>query len=67
MIDWLSKHVWVCTYIIAALAVLTFVLNFIIKKHNVNKSRTTKIKQKSSHNQNSTVNQIGGDTTINNN
>ena len=66
MINWLSGHVWVCTYVIAFLAFLTFILNFVIKKHSDKNNRTTKIKQKTSRNKNSTINQIGGNSTINN-
>lgn len=65
--DWLRNNVWLCTYIIAGLAFLTFVLNFIIKR-NKNGSDTKpvcKTKMKASHNKNSTIYQSAGDMTIN--
>ena len=32
IIDWLQTHAWLCAYITAGLAILTFVINFIVKK-----------------------------------
>lgn len=67
MIDWLYNHVWLCTYIIAGLAILTFVLNFIIKlnKQDLTTQKVGKTKMKASHNKKSTIYQSAGDMTIN--
>ncbi|GEM_PF-3346265 len=54
-ISWLKDHVWLCTYIMLGIAALTFLLNFVFKKHKIEKGQTIKkIK-------NSTINQAGGD------
>lgn len=52
---WLKNHVWLCSYVVMGLAVLTFLLNFIIKKSKHQKEQTIK------NVKNSTVNQAGGD------
>ena len=70
MINWLQGHVWMCTYIIAILAVLTFALNFIIKRSKRNNSEANtqyvkNVKMNASHNKNSTINQAAGDITVN--
>lgn len=86
--SWLQEHVWVCTYVVAGLAVVTFVLNFVFKrnrkvsrdkggkeksmggmrsmgrKENV-KGNVKKVKVKASRCENSTINQVGGDLTVN--
>ncbi len=55
---WLKEHVWLCTYIMLGLAVLTFLLNFIFKKNNSEKTQSIgKVK-------NSNINQAGGDIKI---
>ena len=67
MIDWLQTHVWFCTYIIAGLAILTFVLNFIIKRNKQDSitQKVGKTKMKASHNKKSAIYQSVGDMTIN--
>lgn len=67
MIDWLHDHVWLCTYIIAGLAILTFVFNFIIKrsKQDPTTPKVGKTKMKASNNKKSTIYQSAGDMTIN--
>lgn len=70
MINWLQGHVWMCTYIIAILAILTFALNFIIKrnkrkKYEANAQDEKDVKMNASHNINSTINQAAGDITVN--
>lgn len=37
ILTWMESHVWICTFIIAGCAVLTFLCNFIFKKqrHNI--------------------------------
>lgn len=67
MISWLQGHVWMCTYIIMGLAILTFALTFVIK-HNKQGSdikEVKNVKMKASLNKNSTINQSAGDMTIN--
>lgn len=32
ILTWMESHVWICTFIIAGCAVLTFFCNFIFKK-----------------------------------
>lgn len=70
MINWLQGHVWMCTYIIAILAVLTFALNFIIKRskrnnREANTQYVKNVKMNVGHNKNSTINQAAGDITVN--
>ena len=67
MIEWLQNHVWLCTYIIAGLAILTFVLNFIIKRNRngVADKEAKNVKMKATHNTNSNVYQSAGDIIIN--
>jgi len=58
MFEWLKDHVWLCTYIMLAIAALTFLLNFVIKKHKATKTQTiSKVKH-------SSVNQAGGNIAI---
>lgn len=59
-----------CTYIIMGLAILTFALNFIIKRNKQNKEeadikKVNNVQMRASRNKNSTVNQSAGDMTIN--
>lgn len=61
--NWLQGHVWLCTYIIAGLAIMTFVLNFILKKQNAGKNHSQKINKIT----NSTFYQAGRDVNISNN
>lgn len=67
IMNWLQAHVWFCTYIIAGLAILTFALNFIIKrkKNDANAKDVKNTQIQASHFKNSTVNQSAGDITIN--
>lgn len=70
MINWLQGHVWMCTYIIAILAILTFTLNFIIKrnkrkKYEANAQDEKDVRMNASYNINSTINQAAGDITVN--
>lgn len=60
MIDWLYSHVWLCTYVIAFLAIMTFVLNFIVKKVKAGKNHS----QKANKITNSTIYQAGRDIVI---
>lgn len=39
---WMESHVWICTFVIAACALLTFLCNFIFKKKNNNVSMKIK-------------------------
>lgn len=64
IMHWLHNHVWMCTYIIAGLAILTFVLNFIVKRKR-NDANAKDVKMKASHFKGSTVNQSAGDMTVN--
>ena len=41
-ISWLKDHVWLCTYIMLGIAALTFLLNFVFKKHKIEKGQTIK-------------------------
>ena len=69
MLKWFQTHVWMCTYIIAALAILTFLFNFVvkrIKKNGITRERR-KVNMKISHISNSSINQSAGDMTVNNN
>ncbi|MBQ6226479.1 MAG: hypothetical protein IJJ73_09300 [Bacteroidaceae bacterium] len=61
--NWLQGHVWLCTYIIAGLAIMTFVLNFILKKQNAGKNHS----QKANKITNSTIYQAGRDVIISKN
>ena len=36
ILTWMESHVWICTFIIAGCAVLTFLCNFIFKKKKNN-------------------------------
>lgn len=70
MISWLQGHVWMCSYIIMGLAILTFAMNFIIKRDKKNRQEADikevkNVKMKASRNKKSTVNQSAGDMTIN--
>ena len=67
--NWLQGHVWLCTYIIAGLAILTFLLNFIFKRNKKSGSLhdVKNVKIKAGRFKKSTVNQSAGDMTINNN
>lgn len=59
MINWLQTHVWLCTYIIAALAILTFTLNFILKKVKAGNNHIQKV-----NGVNSSIYQAGRDVII---
>lgn len=83
--SWLQEHVWVCTYVVAGLAVVTFALNFVFKRNrkvSLDKEggkekgmggmrsmgsigSVKKVKVKASRCENSTINQVGGDLTVN--
>ena len=41
MFSWLQSHVWLCTYIIATLAIMTFLLNFVFKGRKEKSHRET--------------------------
>lgn len=58
LLSWLKENVWLCTYIMLGIALLTFLLNFVIKKHTSEKSQSIKNVKESS------VNQGGRDVTI---
>ena len=36
VLTWMESHVWICTFIIAGCALLTFLCNFIFKKKKNN-------------------------------
>lgn len=38
VLTWMESHVWICTFIIAGCALLTFLCNFIFKKKKNNVS-----------------------------
>lgn len=60
IIHWIQRNIWLCTIITTVLAILTFILNFIIKK-NRDKTKTQTICNISS----SLINQAGGDINHN--
>ena len=60
IIHWIKENIWLCTIITTVLAILTFVLNFIIKK---NKNHTNN--QTISNVTSSPINQAGGDINYN--
>jgi len=71
MSNWLQEHVWICTYIVAGLAGITFALNFIFKQKwkepkGTEGRRVKNVKIKASRCRNSSVNQVAQDLTINN-
>ena len=58
MLYWLKDHVWLCTYLMLGIAALSFLLNYVFKKHKATKTQTiSKVKH-------SNVNQAGGNITI---
>lgn len=59
-LHFIKENIWLCTIITTVLAILTFVLNFIIKK-NKNHTNTQTINNIAS----SQINQAGGDIDIN--
>ena len=59
-LHFIKENIWLCTIITTVLAILTFVLNFIIKK-NKNNTNTQTISNISS----SQINQAAGDININ--
>lgn len=60
----LQEHVFICTWIVALCALLTFLLNFVFKKKEKGRQEE-KASQKISGIHNSSVNQAGGNITIN--
>ena len=60
ILQYLKDNIWLCTFISAVLAILTFVLNFIIKK-NKGTSNTQTISNVTS----SQINQAGGNINCN--
>lgn len=60
IIHWIQGNIWLCTIITTVLAILTFVLNFIIKK-NREQTNTQTISNVTS----SLINQAGGDINHN--
>ncbi len=58
LFSWLKENVWLCTYIMLGIALLTFFLNFVIRKQASGKSQSIKNVKGSS------VNQGGRDITI---
>ena len=64
IMNWLQGHVWLCTYIIAVLAILTFTLNFIFKKQNTGKNTGKNQSQRINKTTNSTIYQAGRDVVI---
>lgn len=59
--QWLQNHVAICTWIVALCAIATFLFNFVFK----NKKRKEKPSQLMKDVNNSNVNQVGGNMTIN--
>lgn len=57
--SWLESHVWLCTYVLAACALVTLILRFFNKKKRSGLNQTIK------KSKNSTIIQTGGDVTIN--
>lgn len=60
IVHWLKDNIWLCTIITTVLAILTFVLNFIIKKNKNHTNNQTISNVTSSH-----INQAGGDINLN--
>lgn len=60
MTNWLHSHVWLCTYVIAGFAIITFVLNFILKKEKAEKNNSQRVNRIT----NSTIYQAGRDVVI---
>ena len=60
IIHWIKENLWLCTIITTVLAILTFVLNFIIKKNKNHTNNQTISNVTSSH-----INQAGGDIKYN--
>lgn len=60
IIHWIKENIWLCTIITTVLAILTFVLNFIIKKNKNHTNNQTISNVTSSH-----INQAGGDINYN--
>lgn len=59
--QWLQNHVAICTWIVALCAIATLLFNFVFK----NKKRKEKPSQQIKDVNNSNVNQVGGNMTIN--
>lgn len=57
MFEWIKDNIWVCTAITCLVGILTFVLNFIVKK----KREPDNVDMKMGDVSNSTVNQARGD------
>lgn len=60
MFEWIRENIWVCTAITCLVGILTFVLNFIIKKRREPNNMDMKIGDV----KNSTVNQAGRNIII---
>lgn len=57
---WLQTHAWLCAYITAGLAILTFVLNYLVKKAKAGKNHSQSVNRVKK----SRVNQAGRDIVI---
>lgn len=69
-LQWLEQHVWACSYVMLALALLTFLLNFIFKRnknYQGTKTDNSTVSMKIKKVKNSTINQANGNITINGN
>lgn len=58
VLTWMQSHVWICTFITAGCAVLTFLCNFIFKKQKKN------VSMKIDNVSGGEINQANGNITI---
>lgn len=52
---WLKEHVWLCSYVLMGLALITFLLNYFFKRAKSEKNQIIK------NVKNTNINQAGGD------